>query len=194
MSSKKDKEKKEIKLTEKQEAYCQYRMLNYSQSQAYRMAYNAQKMKPPSVHVNASKLEKNAKIALRLDELRAERIKRINYDSDSLLLTLLDMLDCDPADIMDESTGAYLPFDQWPPIYRKMIDGIDNQEVYDGHGKDREHIGDIKKIKFIPRAKILEFIGNHTKIGGFTQRHQHDISDDLREKMAQARKRASEKQ
>lgn len=57
-------------LTAKQEKFAQEIALGKEKSEAYRLAYNAEKMKPEAIHVNASKLANNAKVALRIEELQ----------------------------------------------------------------------------------------------------------------------------
>lgn len=60
-----------VKLTAKQEAFCQGIADGLGQADAYRSAYDAEDMKENSVYVNASKLMKNAKVTQRIKELRA---------------------------------------------------------------------------------------------------------------------------
>ena len=57
-------------LTGKQEKFCQCVADGMTQADAYRTAYNAEKMKPESVQVKASVLMADGKIALRVAELR----------------------------------------------------------------------------------------------------------------------------
>lgn len=57
-------------LTAKQEAFAQAIADGMNQSDAYRSAYNAGKMKPDGINVNASKLRADAKVALRVAELK----------------------------------------------------------------------------------------------------------------------------
>jgi len=61
----------EIKLTAKQEAFCQAIADGKDQATAYRTAYDAENMKGESVYPQASKLMKNPKIATRVSELKA---------------------------------------------------------------------------------------------------------------------------
>lgn len=75
-------------LTIKQEAFCQAYIETGNASEAYRTAYAADKMKPEAVHVNASKLLDNAKVALRLSELQSEIKQRHNVTVDSLIAEL----------------------------------------------------------------------------------------------------------
>lgn len=59
-------------LTDKQEAFAVKFVECNDASEAYRFAYDAENMAPPSVHVNASKLLKHAKVALRVSELKSK--------------------------------------------------------------------------------------------------------------------------
>ena len=59
-------------LTAKQEAFAQAIADGKNQSDAYRSAYNAGKMKDTSINVNASKIAADAKVALRVASLREE--------------------------------------------------------------------------------------------------------------------------
>ena len=61
-----------VKLTAKQEAFCQGIADGLGQADAYRAAYDAGDMKENSVYVQASKLMKNPKITQRIAELRSE--------------------------------------------------------------------------------------------------------------------------
>ena len=62
-------------LTAKQEAACQaYIQCGGNQSAAYRMAYNAENMKPAVVWVKASELFNNGKVTVRIMEL-LERLR-----------------------------------------------------------------------------------------------------------------------
>ena len=62
-----------MSLTPKQEAFAQNVASGMTQADAYRGSYNAEKMKPESVQVNASKLMADAKVRLRVEELRHKR-------------------------------------------------------------------------------------------------------------------------
>jgi phage terminase small subunit len=75
-------------LTPKQENFCLAYLETGNASEAYRRAYDAENMKPESINVNACKLLADAKIALRLDELREPIINRHNVTVDSLIAEL----------------------------------------------------------------------------------------------------------
>ena len=71
-------------MTPKQEAFCIAYIETGNASEAYRKAYNAGKMKPESVNVNASKLLADTKIALRVSELKSELVERHKVTADTI--------------------------------------------------------------------------------------------------------------
>ena len=77
-----------IKLTPKQEKFCYGYMETGNASGSYRAAYNAEKMKPESVAVQAAKMLASPKIALKIDALRAELRQRHEITVDDLVAEL----------------------------------------------------------------------------------------------------------
>ena len=75
-------------LTPKQEAFALAYVETGNASEAYRRAYSAEKMKPASVAVNASKLLADAKVALRVQELQAKAVERHEITVDDILREL----------------------------------------------------------------------------------------------------------
>ena len=59
-----------VKLTAKQEAFCQGIADGLGQADSYRAAYDAEGMKDNTIYPLASKLMKNDKVAARISELR----------------------------------------------------------------------------------------------------------------------------
>jgi phage terminase small subunit len=60
-------------LTQKQENFALLLVSGCSKADAYRQAYNAENMADASIHVEASRLAANPKVALRLKELKREK-------------------------------------------------------------------------------------------------------------------------
>lgn len=71
-------------LTPKQEKFAQLYVELGNASEAYREAYDS-KAKPECVHVNASKLLSDARVSLRVSELKGEVIERHRVTVDSLM-------------------------------------------------------------------------------------------------------------
>ncbi len=92
-------------LTAKQEAFCQAIASGMNQSDAYRSAYDAGNMKPESINVNASKLCADAKVALRVTELKDEIAAKALWTREDSVLTLKAIADKAEAKDSDK-TGA----------------------------------------------------------------------------------------
>jgi hypothetical protein len=75
-------------ITDKQEKYCQYRMQGMSQRQAYKKAYPNNKQSDEQIDIQASKLEKNNKVATRLQEMR-EKVQKKGILTVQQILELL---------------------------------------------------------------------------------------------------------
>jgi phage terminase small subunit len=68
-----------MKLTAKQEKFCQGIVAGLSQADAYRQAYDAAGMKPDVVAVKASELMANGKVTVRVQELRRPVMDALQY-------------------------------------------------------------------------------------------------------------------
>ena len=77
-----------MKLTIKQEKFCNLYIELGNASEAYRQSYNCEKMKPESVNNKAYELLKKVEITARLDELRAKHAERHNINVDDLIREL----------------------------------------------------------------------------------------------------------
>ena len=110
-----------MSLTPKQEAFCLAYLETGNASEAYRRAYSAQNMKPESVAVAASRALSNAKVALRVSELRErsqtaavmsrqealERLTRIGRTS------LSDLIDWRTVDLGADESGSPIQQTAW---------------------------------------------------------------------------------
>ena len=68
-----------MSLTTKQEIFVQRLIEGYSQREAYKFAYNCEKMKDTTIDVEASKLLSNPKVSLRYEELKNELKQKMFY-------------------------------------------------------------------------------------------------------------------
>jgi phage terminase small subunit len=77
-----------MKLTIKQEKFCNLYIELGNASEAYRQSYNCQKMKDETVNRTANALLNDRKITARIDELREELAKRHDITKDTLITEL----------------------------------------------------------------------------------------------------------
>ena len=68
-----------MSLTTKQEIFVQRLIEGYSQREAYKFAYNCEKMKDTTIDVEASKLLANPKVSIRYEELKNELKQKMFY-------------------------------------------------------------------------------------------------------------------
>lgn len=71
-------------MTPKQEKFCRLFVELGNASEAYRQSYDAKRMKPESIAVQAAKMLASPKIALRVDELKAHHAERHDMTVDDI--------------------------------------------------------------------------------------------------------------
>ena len=95
-------------LTFKQENFCKYYVdTEGNASEAYRMAYDASKMKAESIWVTACRLLKNSKVSLRIEEIKSQRAKDSEIKRLAVEKVLMDIVQADTDDLhyIDPVTG-----------------------------------------------------------------------------------------
>ena len=88
-----------MSLTTKQEIFVQRLIEGYSQREAYKFAYNCEKMKDESIDIEASKLFNNPKISLRYQELLDEYKEKAKWSRSKAEEKLMWLLDKSQEDI-----------------------------------------------------------------------------------------------
>ena len=96
-------------LTAKQEAFCRHYVDTGIASEAYRMAYNTERMKPESIWSNASQLLSDTKVTQRIEEIRREYAEASKVERKKVEQVLMDIVSADPSElyVYDERTGKY---------------------------------------------------------------------------------------
>lgn len=69
-----------------------------------------------------------------------------------------------------------------PAHIARAIVGVETEELFEGHGKDRVKVGNTVKVKFIDKLKALELLGKNQ--GMFVQRHDHKVTTTLEDLVA----------
>ena len=129
-------------LTAKQEAFCRNYVDTGIASEAYRMSYNAEHMKPESIWCNASQLLSNTKVAQRIEEIRREYAEASKVERKKVESVLMDIIIADPSELYtyDQKTGKHrlkAP-SQMPKRIRNALKKIKNNNgvvSYEFNGK-----------------------------------------------------------
>ena len=88
MSLDKSSEKKQRKLTPKQEKFCQNIVSGLNPAQAYKQAYNPPTANNNTIRVEAHDTLKSPNVSLRIEELRRKQEKELNYTTKDSFLNL----------------------------------------------------------------------------------------------------------
>ena len=80
-------------LTNKQEAFCQAIADGMNQSDAYRSAYSAEKMKAETVNSKAYELSKNGDVTARVKELREALANKSLWTREQSVAVLVNVID-----------------------------------------------------------------------------------------------------
>lgn len=174
----------------KQEKFAQHYALHDKPSEAYRHAYDTSRMKPNTIYVKASQLLKNGKVQIRIKELREIASKQaeeqFKVDADYLLKRFVEVDQMDVADILEDD-GSIKAVREWPKVWRTSLVGMDVAELFAGTGNDRVSIGQLKKIKWLDKAKNLEMLGRHVDVQAFKDKVEHSVGKSLQELLAEVR-------
>lgn len=153
-----------MELTEKQERFCQAYIEFGEKGRAYRDAFDADAMNSNSVAVEANKMFKDPKIALRVKELQDEIRERNKVKIDDVLGYLADMIKFDIAEIYEED-GRMKSIHDIPKPHREMISSIKVYEDFMSIDGQREKVGETKEVRLLNKLDVIEKFMKH--FGGY---------------------------
>lgn len=137
---------------------------------AIRAGYSAR-----SAKAQASQLLALPEVQVAVSQAQASRSARTQVTADTVLQHLDEARIADLADLYDDA-GNIKPIKEWPLIWRQgLVAGMEVEELFEGRGEDREHIGRLRKVKLADRTKIIELVGKHVGVQAF--REQVGIGD-----------------
>jgi phage terminase small subunit len=147
-------------LTIKQEMFSQRYVELGNASEAYRQAYDAERMSPEAIHVEASRMLDNPNVALRIERLLELRLKRHAVTADRAIVEMAKIAFNDIRKAFDEN-GNLKPIAQFDDDTVASIAGIEVDELAGGLGKTR-------KIKMADKKAALDSLFKH--LGLFTDK------------------------
>lgn len=100
---------------------------------------------------------------IHVDKSREERYSQaacdaLEWHKQSILREFKRIANVDIRELYTDA-GALKPVGQWPESIAKAVAGIETNDLFEGYGKDRERIGETKKVKFWDKLKALELAG-----------------------------------
>lgn len=127
---------------------------------------------PKTAGAIGEKLLKKAEISADIERRKTAQLERVEVRADEVLAELKRLGLSDLRDAFD-SNGHLLDVKSLPDDIAHSIAGIEVEELFEGHGEDREHIGRVKKIKLWDKNKALESLGRHLQL--FIDRVKVDV-------------------
>jgi len=155
-----------IKLTNKQEAFCQEYVKDYNAKQAaIRVGYSEKTAK----EIGCENLTK-PNVSARIDSLRADIYKRNKVTVDEIVNGLGEMFRVDTTEIFKED-GSLKPLSEMTPRARKAIKNIKIQEyAYDDGSKSEK-----RTIELHDKLSAVEKLMKH--LGGYEKDNQQQMGN-----------------
>lgn len=113
---------------------------------------------------------------IRKEDKRNSRYKecendRVEWTRERILSELRNLGFADLRKIYDEK-GALKEIHEWPPEVAAYVKSIEVFEEYEGTGKDRTNVGQVKKVQLWSKEKALELLGKNLEL--FVERSKID--------------------
>ena len=174
----------DVKLTIKQENFCNYYVECGNASEAYRRAYNAVNMKDKTIWERASKLLNENKVSTRVAELRRQANDMAKISKERILKELSNMAFSSISE-MHNTWIERKEFDKLTDSQKASIKSISTKVLKKNIGtKDDPQIVDVEfvKIELYDKIKAIECIN---KMLGYNEPEKVDVG--IREPMTNAK-------
>lgn len=154
-----------MSLTAKQQLFVQEYLVDLNATQAaIRAGYSAK-----TAYSQGERLLRNVEVSQAVSEAKAERSEKTKIDAQWVLTRLASDATADLAELYDEA-GNLKPIHDWPMVFRTgLVAGIEVEELFEGRGESREHVGRVRKIKLLDRTKVVELVGKHVDVSAFKE-------------------------
>jgi phage terminase small subunit len=131
----------------------------------------------------------NPDVKAEIERRQSMRSAKTQIDAAWLLERLAAEATADINDLYN-SEGGLKPVSEWPLIWRQgLVQGIEVEQLFDGHGEERQAVGTVRKIKLDNRIKRLELIGKHIGVNAFSETVVVKGLDTLADRLERAMKR-----
>lgn len=159
-----------MNLTEKQERFCQEYIKTGNKSDAYRIAYDTEKMKPNTINRKSYELFKTEKISARIGLLQGDLREDCKVELNMLVKELLTSLQFDPMDLYN-SIGEMKPLEEIPAHIRRNISEMGVRSVGSG-----EMSREVTYAKTIDKHKTIDTL---SKMFGFYAPEKKELSGEV---------------
>lgn len=141
----------------------------------------------------AYKFLQEPEILAYIEELKAERSRRIKIDADAVLLKLESIDAMEITDIFNDDF-TMKPLSTWPQAWRRYISSFEIGELLAAEGDKAKISRVMKKIKGPDKLKNLEMMGKHVSVNAFRETMEVTLKGGLAERLQRAKQRAKGEQ
>jgi phage terminase small subunit len=146
-------------LTERQRAFCEEYLIDMNGAGAARRAGYS----PKTARVIATQLLEKPIVQAHLAELMRERSERTQVTADRVITEVARLGFSDLRKLFDDH-GGLLPVNDWPDDVAGAVASVEVDELFEGVGENRIHVGQTKKIKLWDKPRALDLLGKHLKL------------------------------
>jgi len=164
-------DEQEIKLTEKEEAFCNAYLIDFNGAKAARMAGYSEASAKEIASQNLTKLH----IRARITELRQQMGKAYNVTRERIAQELARIGFLDIRNVFDEQGRLKDPV-EWSDDEAAAIAGLESENIFDGYGEDKTLIGYLKKIKLSDKRAALDSL---VKLMGYAAPEKHELTGQM---------------
>jgi phage terminase small subunit len=155
-------EEKEKKLTGKELLFCNEYLTDLNGTRAYMSA--GYKPKNSNVAaVQAGKLLRNAHVRAYIDKRLLTLRNNLEITQERVLKEYSRICFSDPRKAFNEK-GMLKNIHDFDDDTAAAIASVESEELFEGRGKDREHIGTLRKIKFWDKRGALQDMRTHVRL------------------------------
>ena len=196
MSSDNPENSKTDELSEKHEQFCREYLVDLNGTRAYLRVYP--KSSESAARSSAADLLAKPSVKRRIEELTGERAKRTQITADLVLAEILKIATADLGQAYDEQ-GNLKPIHDIPIEVRRAMAGVKVFEEFEGSGRERHKVGEVREVRFWDKPRALELLGRHLKL--FTDKVEHSgkvevqsiADDELDSRLAELLSKAGQK-
>lgn len=180
------------KLGPRHEEFLLHRMRGLTLHDAYRLA-GFGKSTTKNYKGDAWHLENDPLVKERKRELLAAKFKALHMDVDEILARAAMIARSDVRELFDGNGALINPADL-PQEAAAAVAGIETFEEFDGKGKDRVKVGDVRKVRLRDPMPAIRLLAEHKKLVSNPAEAMNSLVTALADRLKAARERKRKEQ
>lgn len=161
----------------------------YMKDQNATAAYIRAGYSPKGATVGSTNLMRKPHIIAAIEKELKKIEDDVGVKATDVVRRLWAIADADIGAFFDER-GRFKNINDLDANQRKLLSSVDEDELFEGVGRERQQIGVTKKIRLWDKVRALELLARKFKL--LTDKVEHTVSDDTWEQLAKSRAKIRE--